>query len=176
MDQKGKDPKPHLQPGTRDCSQGKVVGKQRYRTPHDTLRGKHLSDGLSKFPKQRRDQVPWGETPEQGPAEPDLRNGEGGSGYRGSYERGTSSFNSRQETIFGSTDLEEVYEDGLEDAGSIRDVPEERERLDVEKGRQTGHHPQQAETSQRIITHSVTRENFKKEGPNQHGERGRGEF
>ena len=34
----------------------------------------------------------------------------GGSGYRGSYERGTSSFNSRQETIFGSTDLEEVYE------------------------------------------------------------------
>ena len=68
MNLKGKDLEQRLQPGTRDCSQGKVVGKQRDRTPHDPLRMKHLSDGLFKFYEERRDQVSPGDTSEQSPA------------------------------------------------------------------------------------------------------------
>ena len=54
------------------------------------LRGKNLAKGLSEFHQERCDQVPPGETPEQGSAEPDLRDDEGEPCYRGSYERGAS--------------------------------------------------------------------------------------
>ena len=59
-----------------------------------------------------------------------------------------ASFNSKQESVFEPTDMEAVYDvqDGNQNVGSVRDVPEERKRLDVKKGR-------------------------KKEGPDQHEER-----
>ena len=88
MDSEGKDSKPHLRPGTGDRSQGKVVGKQRGWTPHSPLRWKHLTEGLFEFRQERRDQVPPGETPEQGSAEPYQCDGKGGPCYRGSYEGG----------------------------------------------------------------------------------------
>ena len=90
MDQERKDSKPRLQPRTRDRSQRKVVGKQRGWTPHDPLKGEHPTDGLFKFHRERRDLVSPGETPEQGSAEPNLRDDEGGPCYRRSYERGAN--------------------------------------------------------------------------------------
>ena len=59
--------------------------EQRYRTLCETLCGKHLADGLFKFRQERRDKIFRRKPPEQGPNFPDLRDGEGGPCYRGSY-------------------------------------------------------------------------------------------
>ena len=71
-----------------------------------------------------------------------MRNDESGSGHRGSYGRGTGlvQLQARDHLRVHRPGRSE-RKDGREDAGSVRDVPEERERLDVEKGCQTGHHP-----------------------------------
>ena len=70
-----------------------------------------------------------------------------------------ASFNSKQESVFEPTDMEAVYDvqDGNQNVGSVRDVPEERKRLDVKKGRQTGHHLQQADLSEDPPTSSYQR-------------------
>ena len=70
-----------------------------------------------------------------------------------------ASFNSKQESVFEPTDMEAVYDvqDGNQKVGSVRDVPEERKRVDVKKGRQTGHHLQQADLSEDPPTSSYQR-------------------
>ena len=77
---KGKIPNHVFNPEPEIVPRGRLLGNNVI-----GLRGKHLAYGLLKFHQERRDQVSPGETPEQGLAEPDLRDGGGGSGHRASY-------------------------------------------------------------------------------------------
>ena len=91
------DPVPKIIPRERLLGNN-VVGHHTIRSKGNTL----PTDFLGSC-----DQVPPGGTPKQGSAEPDLYSGKGGFCYREGYGRGVSL---RQQPVFGSTNLEEVYE------------------------------------------------------------------